>query len=176
LEANKELSQHGAVWRPHEKYQVKWLRKTLLEYEPEVTIEFFKALFSNHACSMETLKDLFSTPRIREHLSNQRWWLAGFKLTDLLVDHKRKRAKAAQVLVVSPELLSRYNREDLYEKAWSRPMRILAKEHGISDVGLAKVCRKLGVPVPGRGYWAKKAAGRVVSKKPSLLPIGSTLS
>ena len=36
-----------------------------LESEPEVTIEFLKVLFWNHACSMETLKDLFSTPRIR---------------------------------------------------------------------------------------------------------------
>ena len=44
-------------------------------------------------------------------------------------------------------------------------MRILAKEFGISDVGLAKVCRKLGVPVPGRGYWAKKVAGRVVPRE-----------
>jgi len=75
------------------------------------------------------------------------------------------------VLVVSRELLSRYNREELYEKVWSRPMRILAMEYGISDVGLAKVCRKLGVPVPGRGYWAKKAAGGIVPKRPSLMPI-----
>jgi hypothetical protein len=39
-------------------------------------------------------------------------------------------------------------------------MRELAKDFGLSGVGLAKRCRKLGVPVPGRGYWARVAAGQ----------------
>jgi hypothetical protein len=170
LDAVRELLRLGAIWRPHEKSQIKWLRKTLLECEPEVTIELLKILSSNNACSRETLKDLLSTPRIREHLSNQRWWLARLKLTDLLLSQKAKR-NASKVLVVSRELLSRFNREELCDKAWSKPMRILAKEYGFSDVGLAKVCKKLGVPVPGRGYWAKKAAGRIVPQKPGLRPI-----
>jgi hypothetical protein len=50
--------------------------------------------------------------------------------------------------------------EDLYELAWSKPMSELAKDFGISDVALAKRCRKLGVPVPGRGYWARVDAGQ----------------
>jgi hypothetical protein len=62
----------------------------------------------------------------------------------------------------------RYDREELYEKVWQRPMRILAKEYGVSDVALAKTCRKLHVPVPGRGYWAKKAANRPVEDRPPL--------
>lgn len=51
-------------------------------------------------------------------------------------------------------------REDLYELVWSKPMTELAKDLGLSDVALAKRCRKLGVPVPGRGYWARVAAGQ----------------
>ena len=43
------------------------------------------------------------------------------------------------------------SRDDLYELVWSKPMRDLAKDFGISDVGLAKRCRRLGIPVPGRG-------------------------
>lgn len=43
------------------------------------------------------------------------------------------------------------SREDLYELVWSKPMADLAKDFGISDVALAKRCRRLGVPVPGRG-------------------------
>jgi hypothetical protein len=31
---------------------------------------------------------------------------------------------------------------------------------------LAKVCRKLAIPLPGRGYWAKKDAGQAVEKLP----------
>jgi hypothetical protein len=53
----------------------------------------------------------------------------------------------------------------------SQPMQKLAKEYGISDVGLAKVCKKLYVPLPGRGYWAKKAAGKTLERKPRLEPV-----
>jgi hypothetical protein len=52
------------------------------------------------------------------------------------------------------------SREDLYELAWSKPISELAKDFGISDVGLAKRCRRLGVPLPGRGYWARIDAGQ----------------
>lgn len=45
-------------------------------------------------------------------------------------------------------------------------MRTLARRYGISDVGLAKTCRKLRIPLPGRGYWARQAAGQKVSRTP----------
>lgn len=53
-----------------------------------------------------------------------------------------------------------YDREKLYKEVWERPVSKVAKDYGISDVGLAKVCRKLQVPLPGLGYWAKKAHGK----------------
>ncbi len=51
-------------------------------------------------------------------------------------------------------------REDLYELVWSKPMRDLATDFGISDTALAKRCRRLAIPVPGRGYWARLDAGQ----------------
>jgi hypothetical protein len=36
------------------------------------------------------------------------------------------------------------SREDLYELVWSKPMRELAKDFGISDVALAKRCHRSG--------------------------------
>jgi len=45
-------------------------------------------------------------------------------------------------------------------------MSKLAQQYGLSDVGLAKTCKRLHVPVPGRGYWAKKAAGHRVKQLP----------
>ena len=50
-------------------------------------------------------------------------------------------------------------REQLYKKVWSQPVWTLAKEWGISDVGLAKICKKNNVPRPGLGYWARKEHG-----------------
>ncbi|MFB9264755.1 hypothetical protein ACFFWD_16535 [Bradyrhizobium erythrophlei] len=56
----------------------------------------------------------------------------------------------------------RVTREELHQMVWQTPMVRLAKEFGISGNGLAKVCDKLDVPYPPRGYWAKKEAGKPV--------------
>ena len=60
-------------------------------------------------------------------------------------------------------------REQLYELVWSEPMRLLSKQIGISDVAIAKHCRKLGIPVPARGYWNRLQAGKNVTK--TALPV-----
>lgn len=57
-----------------------------------------------------------------------------------------------------------FTRQGLYELVWSEPMKVLAARYNISDVGLAKACRHAGIPVPERGYWAKKQAGKKVPK------------
>ena len=59
-------------------------------------------------------------------------------------------------------------RECLYEQVWVTPMSRLAREYGVSDSALAKTCRKLGVPLPPRGYWAKLQHGKKVAPRPSL--------
>jgi hypothetical protein len=56
----------------------------------------------------------------------------------------------------------RMTREELYQIVWQKPMSRLAEEFGISGNGLAKVCDRLKVPYPPRGYWAKKEAGKPV--------------
>jgi hypothetical protein len=58
------------------------------------------------------------------------------------------------------------SRDELYEKVWSLPGSKLAKQFGISDVALAKVCKKFGIPRPDRGYWARLEAGQMLSKPP----------
>jgi len=55
-----------------------------------------------------------------------------------------------------------WNREELYAKVWTQPASKVALKYGISAVMLGKVCRKLQIPVPGRGYWAKKEFGKPV--------------
>ncbi|MDH3208011.1 MAG: hypothetical protein OEO79_15505 [Gemmatimonadota bacterium] len=65
-------------------------------------------------------------------------------------------------------------REELYKLVWSEPMRVLAPRLGISDAGLAKICRRLKVPRPGRGYWQRLRVGKR-DRKPPLrsLPAGA---
>lgn len=53
-------------------------------------------------------------------------------------------------------------RDELYKGVWQTPMSRLADEYGITGNGLAKICNRLNVPYPPRGYWAKKAAGKKV--------------
>jgi hypothetical protein len=50
-------------------------------------------------------------------------------------------------------------REQLYERIWQTPTVHLCKEFGLSDVGLAKLCKRHKIPKPYLGYWARKAAG-----------------
>ena len=50
------------------------------------------------------------------------------------------------------------SREALYEEVWTDAVTVVAPRYGLSDVGLVKICKKLGIPVPPRGYWAKVKA------------------
>jgi hypothetical protein len=45
-------------------------------------------------------------------------------------------------------------------------MRHLAKDYGVSDRAIAKLCVRKQVPAPPRGYWAQKSAGQKVVRPP----------
>lgn len=57
-------------------------------------------------------------------------------------------------------------REEFYKKIWKTPMSQLASEYGLSDVGLKKICKKLNIPTPPRGYWARQQNGYKVTRTP----------
>lgn len=57
---------------------------------------------------------------------------------------------------------------ELFDKVWATPVLKLAQEIGVSDVGLSKACRKAGIPLPSRGYWAKQPAKRPAKPKPPM--------
>ena len=60
----------------------------------------------------------------------------------------------------------RFTREAFYDLVWSEPASKLGARLGISGVGLAKVCRRVNIPAPERGYWARLRAGKAVLKIP----------
>lgn len=57
-----------------------------------------------------------------------------------------------------------FERQKLFDEVWATSVKTLAKEYGLSDVGLRKICVTLDVPMPPRGYWAKFAAGKSIPK------------
>jgi len=65
------------------------------------------------------------------------------------------------------EKIVRITRKALYDEVWAEPMAKLAKKYSMSDVGLAKICRKNDIPRPGRGYWARKQYMR----SPPMIPL-----
>lgn len=58
------------------------------------------------------------------------------------------------------------SREELFALVWERPATEVAREMGISGVMLGKICRRLQVPKPPRGYWARVASGKTPRRPP----------
>jgi hypothetical protein len=114
------------------------------------------------------------------HGSKSRWALAASLCAgDLDVEHAQmcgpdlgRAQRAIAHLVIEPLLPSpaarapsgnsprklprvhRISRQELYNLIWFKPITALAERFGISDRGLAKVCRRSGIPAPPPGYWA----------------------
>jgi hypothetical protein len=57
-----------------------------------------------------------------------------------------------------------FSRGALHELVWTAPATELSEQPGVSDVALAKLCRRAAVPRPGRGYWARVEAGQRVAR------------
>jgi hypothetical protein len=156
-----ELAQRGAVWKPDGRSSINSLRRNLYECEPGVTIELLRVLLKHNACSMVQARELLKHPRMQQHLASEAW-----NLTRLKLNFEDKRSDKPQP--PPAYLLAQYNREELYERVWSLPTREVAEHYGFSDARLGKVCKILQVPKPGRGYWAKREAGKPTPKRPPL--------
>ena len=76
----------------------------------------------------------------------------------------RKRRTRCQIIRSTMSIT--LTRQGLYDRVWAEPVDTLAKEFGLSNVGLGKACRRHNIPVPPRGYWARKAAGYKVRQPP----------
>jgi hypothetical protein len=59
------------------------------------------------------------------------------------------------------------SREELFAMVRERPTETVAKELGISGVALGKLCMRLQVPKPPRGYWARVESGQT-PRRPAL--------
>jgi ankyrin repeat protein len=164
------LLEHGALWRPDTTNQVAQVRRGLLECEPDVILDLVEQLMKHSACTNGTIHELLRTPTMKEHITPIARRLIGlgfdFRTSEQKAEDERQKEAYRQWAL--RELASRYTREQIYKEIWSEPIQHVAKRYKISDVGLAKVCRKLNIPRPGRGYWAMKAAGKPTPRQPPL--------
>jgi hypothetical protein len=60
------------------------------------------------------------------------------------------------------------SREKIFEEIWAEPITTVSKRYDVSDSFFVRICKRLNVPRPPMGYWAKLAAG-ITTPKP-LLP------
>lgn len=67
--------------------------------------------------------------------------------------------------------MKKLTREQLYDLLWAKPTTEIAKELGVSDVWVRKVCKRANIPKPALGYWQKIAAGKVMKKIPLPPPL-----
>lgn len=57
-------------------------------------------------------------------------------------------------------------RSELHERVWAQPMAKVAAEFGLSGGGLAKICDRMLIPYPPRGYWARAKTGLAAQRPP----------
>ncbi len=175
-EAITVLAKAGAVWRPDDTWTIRFVRRKLLKVSPALVTDVFELLKGLGACTDETVRLFLDNPPMRKHLAGRERHLSrfGLKCPEPRAPSASNRMAPAVPSQPSPRvpygLLARFNREKLYDQVWSQPVRTVAAEYGISDVALAKTCRKLKIPRPGRGYWAKVASGKRVRSRPPLPP------
>jgi hypothetical protein len=147
----------GVRWQEADPERLTEIRRLLLKADDYDLKNVLRHLKRAEVCTPETYEELIRTPKIR-----QRLLALGFLKKP--VSEREKRARRREEL---SRLGDRYDRAALYEQVWSQPVRDVARSYGISGVALGKVCRKLQVPVPPRGYWARVRNGYTV-RKPGL--------
>ena len=65
-------------------------------------------------------------------------------------------------------------REELYNQVWTVPARQLEKTLGLHNGAVGKLCKKLGVPKPGRGHWELAKQGLKPERPALSLAAGDT--
>ncbi|MEN8722220.1 MAG: TetR/AcrR family transcriptional regulator [Alphaproteobacteria bacterium] len=59
-------------------------------------------------------------------------------------------------------------RQELYDLVWSTPLTKAAIKVGLTPTGLAKLCSRMAIPHPPRGFWRKREEARAAEQRPPL--------
>lgn len=171
----RSLFQAGARWDSSGSEQITGVRRSLCKLSDENFVEVLKLLATDAYCSETILHELVGTPTMRARMKKVGFIPAPSDESKGLYQPRptRSREVLAKCGIVLPKPVPRLpyiveigkwksnereirlTRAELFERVWSEPVEKLAKEWGLSDRGLGKACRRLQIPVPSRGFWAK---------------------
>lgn len=200
VEAIRALFEAGVRWQASPTEEIASARRDLLRCSDHVLADVMKLLATDDFCSREVLTELARTPSMRERMKRVglipatpharstfdrvRPSKARKALDKLGIERPEVKAERAAPILYRTERIGSWRRDGreirldrpaLFEHVWTVPVETLAREWGLSGRGLAKACRRLQIPVPPRGYWARVAAGQQLTR-PRLpnLPPGQT--
>jgi hypothetical protein len=195
-ETLERLFQIGVRWTHSSADEIASLRRSLLKASDSVFVDCMKLMAWGDRCSPELLKELAKTPSILARMKKVRFIPPSEddpkRFNQDRPTRSREVLKKFGVQLPKPPPLPlpaciwvgsrnpngreiKMGRVQLFERVWSEPVASLAAEWGLSGTGLKKVCRRLEIPVPPRGYWARLKAGQR-PRRPNLpgLPADST--
>lgn len=187
LEALRRLFEHGLRWETASSEEIAGIRRDILKTSDHVFVDLIKLLAEGEHCSSDILQELARTPTMRARMKKVRFIPAspndrsifdpvrpsrsrevlarfGVRLPKPAVPERRL---PYQVRIGAPRPGTKQvpmDRTTLFERVWSVPVEKLAMEWGLSGRGLAKACSRLRIPVPPRGYWARREVGQRVSR------------
>jgi hypothetical protein len=186
-EALRALFEAGVRWRASPPEELAKTRRDLLRTDNGTFLELLRLLTTDDYCSPEILTELARTPSMRNRMkgvglipatsgSGDPWGRprpAGIRamLEKLGVERPKPKRKPkstprhlTRTVRIGPRrqdgIEIRLDRPLLFERGWTVPVEKLAREWGLSGPGLGKACRRLRIPLPPRGYWARLAAGQ----------------
>jgi hypothetical protein len=150
----------GVRWEERDPERLAQIRRSLLKTSDYHLKAIMHCLERQEICAPETYHELVRMPKMQARLIS-----LGLKKKPITESEKRKSEREKRKYEIR-RLLQDYDRKALYEQVWSEPALTVAKSYGVSSVWLGKVCRKLNVPVPPRGYWARVRSGGKGRKPP----------
>ena len=180
----ERLFKVGARWQTSTPYETAHVRRALLRMSHHTFIDVMKLLAKDDHCAPTILQALGRTPTIRARMSkvgfiptmanDARWFERPTRSREVLskfgVALPTVQRRLPPCIEVGPSRRAthdvRLDRRTLFERVWSEPVEKLATSWGLSGRGLAKVCKRLQIPLPSRGFWATTRAGRRIRRPP----------
>ncbi len=180
-ETLERLFQIGVRWTHSSADEIATLRRSLLKASDSVFVDCMRLMAWGNRCSPELLKEVAKTPSMLARMKKVRFIPPSEDDPKRFNQERPTRSRevlkkfGVQLPKPPPPPLPatiwvgsrgangqeiKMGRAQLFERVWSEPVAKLAAEWGISGPGLKKVCRKVQIPVPPRGYWAKLKAGQ----------------